>query len=244
MAIGLPVVEIFGPTIQGEGGMIGVPTYFVRLGGCDYRCDWCDSMHAVDEQIWTNFARWMSGKEITREVQDLVQGPKYVTISGGNPAIHKKGGELVDALHGANYLVALETQGTIWQEWIRRCDVVTVSPKGPSSGNVTDMKTLFRFLENNQHVGRPSLRSIVKIVVKDGHDLGYANMVAKMVKDLYGHTIILQPCHVRPELKSNPVESLDKLAWLIKEAQQYENLQASIVLPQLHVLLWGNEKGR
>jgi hypothetical protein len=43
-----PVVEVFGPTIQGEGAMAGLPTYFVRLGGCDWRCAWCDSMHAVD----------------------------------------------------------------------------------------------------------------------------------------------------------------------------------------------------
>ena len=44
----LRVVEIFGPTIQGEGALIGEPTVFVRTGGCDYRCSWCDSLHAVD----------------------------------------------------------------------------------------------------------------------------------------------------------------------------------------------------
>ena len=42
-----PVVEVFGPTIQGEGELAGVPTAFVRFGGCDYRCTWCDSLHAV-----------------------------------------------------------------------------------------------------------------------------------------------------------------------------------------------------
>src|SRR6056297_3563779 len=52
----LRVSEIFGPTIQGEGALIGVPTVFVRLGGCDYRCSWCDSLHAVDSayrESWT-----------------------------------------------------------------------------------------------------------------------------------------------------------------------------------------------
>ena len=43
-----PVIEIFGPTIQGEGAEAGLPTHFVRLGGCDYRCSWCDTMYAVD----------------------------------------------------------------------------------------------------------------------------------------------------------------------------------------------------
>ena len=41
------IAEIFGPTIQGEGALIGLPTVFVRTGGCDYRCSWCDSLHAV-----------------------------------------------------------------------------------------------------------------------------------------------------------------------------------------------------
>ena len=38
----LPVLEIFGPTFQGEGRAIGQKTMFVRTAGCDYHCDWCD----------------------------------------------------------------------------------------------------------------------------------------------------------------------------------------------------------
>ena len=41
------VSEIFGPTVQGEGALIGKPTVFVRTGGCDFRCSWCDTLHAV-----------------------------------------------------------------------------------------------------------------------------------------------------------------------------------------------------
>lgn len=36
-----PVIECFGPTIQGEGALAGLPTLFVRFGGCDFRCSWC-----------------------------------------------------------------------------------------------------------------------------------------------------------------------------------------------------------
>ena len=53
----IPVVEIFGPTIQGEGAEAGVPTHFVRVGGCDYRCIWCDTMYAVDPDDRTSDVR-------------------------------------------------------------------------------------------------------------------------------------------------------------------------------------------
>ena len=52
------ISEIFGPTIQGEGALIGQPTVFVRTGGCDYRCAWCDSLHAVDSRFRADGARW------------------------------------------------------------------------------------------------------------------------------------------------------------------------------------------
>ena len=44
----IPVLEIFGPTIQGEGRVIGRKTMFVRTAGCDYRCSWCDSAFTWD----------------------------------------------------------------------------------------------------------------------------------------------------------------------------------------------------
>ena len=42
------VVEVFGPTVQGEGPYAGRVCHFLRLGGCDYRCSWCDTPYAVD----------------------------------------------------------------------------------------------------------------------------------------------------------------------------------------------------
>ena len=47
MKQGIRISEIFGPTVQGEGPLIGRPTVFVRTGGCDYRCTWCDTLYAV-----------------------------------------------------------------------------------------------------------------------------------------------------------------------------------------------------
>jgi 7-carboxy-7-deazaguanine synthase len=51
------ISEIFGPTIQGEGALVGKPTVFVRTGGCDYRCDWCDTVYAFCRSIAANGRR-------------------------------------------------------------------------------------------------------------------------------------------------------------------------------------------
>lgn len=61
------VSEIFGPTIQGEGILIGLPTVFVRTGGCDYRCSWCDTLHAVDSDYRDQWQP-MSVDEIWQDV--------------------------------------------------------------------------------------------------------------------------------------------------------------------------------
>lgn len=55
----LAVLEIFGPTLQGEGAVIGAPTMFIRFGGCDYRCEQCDSLHAVLPELIKEHATYM-----------------------------------------------------------------------------------------------------------------------------------------------------------------------------------------
>src|SRR6056297_3759182 len=80
------VAEVFGPTIQGEGALIGVPTVFVRTGGCDFRCSWCDSLHAVDSSYRDTWAA-MSASEVLTRIEALSGAqPLMVSLSGGNPA--------------------------------------------------------------------------------------------------------------------------------------------------------------
>src|SRR3954470_4684991 len=83
----LPVVEIFGPTVQGEGPDAGIPAYFVRFGGCDFRCAWCDSMHAVEPAQVREEAEHLTPDEVVARVTELAPGPNVVVLSGGNPAL-------------------------------------------------------------------------------------------------------------------------------------------------------------
>lgn len=77
----IPVLEIFGPTIQGEGMVIGQKTMFVRTAGCDYSCSWCDSKFTWDGS--EKNIRKMNAKEI---LDALIEegGDRFghVTISG------------------------------------------------------------------------------------------------------------------------------------------------------------------
>ncbi|MGB2992770.1 MAG: 7-carboxy-7-deazaguanine synthase QueE, partial [Paenisporosarcina sp.] len=64
----IPVMEIFGPTIQGEGMVIGQKTMFVRTGGCDYSCSWCDSKFTWDG---TGKSTAMKADEIISSLKEI-----------------------------------------------------------------------------------------------------------------------------------------------------------------------------
>lgn len=131
----IPVAEIFGPTIQGEGPLAGVSTTFVRFGGCDYLCSWCDSLHAVLPQHVRQLER-LPAAEIVARLRALDGASRWVTLSGGNPAMHQLDA-LVDQLHAEGWYVAVETQGSRWQPWLAKVDQLVISPKPPSSGMLT-----------------------------------------------------------------------------------------------------------
>src|SRR5215216_5182503 len=111
----ISVSEIFGPTVQGEGAVIGMPTVFIRTGGCDYRCSWCDSKFAVLPEFRDTWRR-MSPEEIIAEVGRLSPSPILVTLSGGNPALQPLGG-LIRLGKAAGYRFMIETQGTVAKDW-------------------------------------------------------------------------------------------------------------------------------
>jgi 7-carboxy-7-deazaguanine synthase len=117
----IAVVEIFGPTIQGEGPLAGSKTMFIRFGGCDYRCKMCDSLHAVIPSAVKKNARYMTAEEIADEVARLrgISGTNWVTLSGGNPCMWDLT-RLVQLLRGAKFAIAVETQGTLSPEWLSK----------------------------------------------------------------------------------------------------------------------------
>src|SRR5207244_13541299 len=97
---------------------------------------WCDTMYAVDPAVVRANAVHMSTAQIVERVDSLDGAPHWVTISGGNPALHELG-PLVASLRSNGYHVATETQGSVWRPWLATVDRLTVSPKPPRSGMAT-----------------------------------------------------------------------------------------------------------
>lgn len=233
----IKICEIFGPTIQGEGSLIGLPTVFVRTGGCDYHCRWCDTLYAVDHRSrshWTD----LSAEEIMARVGHLSgRQPMLVSLSGGNPALQPLDG-LLRLGKASGYRFAMETQGSIATPWFSDLEVLTLSPKPPSSGMKTDWQQLQKCVDA---AGTAAVS--LKLVVEDEEDYQFARQVAAKFSQL---PVYLQPCNLSPggdgDLAGNQA-SLERLRWLVARVLA-DGWYEARVLPQLHVLLWGNKRGR
>ncbi|WP_409340712.1 7-carboxy-7-deazaguanine synthase QueE [Paenibacillus sp. MBLB4367] len=236
----IPVMEIFGPTVQGEGMVIGRKTMFVRTAGCDYSCAWCDSAFTWDGSGKADI-RLLTAEEIYNQL--LSTGGDtfaHVTISGGNPALLPQLGELIELLHEHGIQAALETQGSRWQDWFWEIDDLTLSPKPPSSGMTTDWSVLDSIVRKLSERSRPYS---LKVVIFDDADLQFAADVherypyvpfyAQAGNDRLQET---EPERLLPYL-------LERYEWLIGRVMTHHRLKQVHVLPQLHTWVWGNKKG-
>lgn len=110
------VNEIFY-SLQGEGRWTGTPAIFIRLSGCNLKCDFCDTKH----QTYKEYAE----EEIMREIVKF-EPCKHIVITGGEPALQLTD-SFIDLLVEHGYYVAVETNGTrqlpVGIQWI------TCSPK-------------------------------------------------------------------------------------------------------------------
>lgn len=244
----IPLVEMFGPTIQGEGAVIGQQTYFLRFGLCDYKCKMCDSMNAVDpKQVKAN-AKWLTQEEILDEFTQFHKdgSTRWITFSGGNPCIHDLQ-VLVEGLKQLGFKIAVETQGTYYHEWLSLCDIVTVSPKGPGMGEKTDFVVLDEFL--HFAFQRCPDATNLKVVIFDQRDLEFAKLVWERYTR-YGYPFYLSLGNPYPP----GIGGLDFTQHVMTLIGCYTRLTEDIFydpilskmrfLPQWHVFLWGNSKGK
>ena len=238
----IPVMEIFGPTIQGEGMVVGQKTMFVRTAGCDYSCSWCDSSFTWDGS-GKHLIVQMTAEEIWSELKRLGgNGFSFVTISGGNPVLLRNLEAFITILKENAIKIGVETQGSRWQEWLYDIDELTISPKPPSSKMTTDFNVLSEIIE--KLINRNSGQHIsIKIVVFNQEDYDYAKQVHLRYPMI---PFYLQVGNEDITTTDNSLlisELLFKYQALIDMVIADEELRDVKVLPQLHTLVWGNKRG-
>lgn len=234
----IPIMEIFGSTIQGEGMVMGQKTMFVRTAGCDYSCSWCDSKFTWDGSEKHNI-RMLNADEVISELERIGgDNFNHITISGGNPALIGKGmDEFIDLIHKKGHKIGLETQGSKWQEWFLKIDDLTISPKPPSSLMKTDFKILDGIIDR---LNQGKVNFSLKVVVFDDTDFEYAKEVHKRYTNIPMYTSV---GNLNPYSKEDlTTQLLNSLRWLVNKVINDPEMNNVKPLPQLHTLLWGNKR--
>jgi 7-carboxy-7-deazaguanine synthase len=120
----LNLVEIFS-SIQGEGTYVGVTTLFVRLGGCDLRCGWCDSPHTWKPApecrievgrgsgVFETRANPVSVEDVIAAAESLdLAAHQFASLTGGEPLLQPEAaGAIARALRARGPRILLETHG-------------------------------------------------------------------------------------------------------------------------------------
>jgi 7-carboxy-7-deazaguanine synthase len=214
-------------SIQGEGGLIGAPTLFIRLDGCPLRCAWCDTPYALAGDA----GRPMSVDELA----GLVADRHRVVITGGEP-LAQDIAPLVEALRGRH--VTVETSGTIFAD-LPGVSLFSISPKVGTSGYAPKQAVLRKFCATAAD------RMQLKFVIGDARDLAEACETLVALGDaLPAETpIVLQPESGRAGSGESYLRFMEWLAGAVLEDEAWKRYDVR-VLPQLHYLLWHGVAGR
>lgn len=201
-------------SVQGEGILIGAPMTFVRTAGCNLNCAWCDTEYAKGQGTGYTVPQLME------EVRRRKIG--QVCITGGEPLLQKDLVRFIEALIQESYVIQLETNGSIPLDEMPCSEglLVSMDLKTPSSGMEDRMS-----MENLELL---SPFDQLKMVVADGKDRMF-------VKEVLDNHDLKCPVVLTPVGGTDLAPLAD---WVVDQGLEVR------VLPQLHKLIWGEERGR
>ncbi|MCC6025722.1 MAG: radical SAM protein [Caldimicrobium sp.] len=207
----LKVSEVFF-SIQGEGPLVGMPSVFFRLYGCNLSCSWCDTPYAREPYPFFE----MEVVELIHYWRDNFPRIPYVVLTGGEPLMQEGAIPFLEALvaHGAKPL--LETNGSLPIKDVPKEVLIVMDLKPPSSGMEE-----FNLYDNLHYL---TLKDAVKIVLKDREDFDWAVDIITKWHLLDKTQVFFSPAH--------PFLSASELAGLILETRLPIRLQV-----QLHKIL-------
>lgn len=230
----LVVSEVFGPTVQGEGTSLGRRASFIRLGGCNLSCSWCDSPYTWDARRH-DLRRELLRREIAGVVDEVLgHGTPVVVITGGEPLLHQRQpawARLLSLLGEAGREIEIETNGTVAPSELtaRLVTRFNVSPKLACSGGTAARRirpeALAALLATS--------KSAFKFVCQAASDLDEVRETAALA-GIPPALVWIMPEGTRPETVTSRLQTLSDPAI----AAGYN------LTTRLHIELWGDQRGR
>lgn len=193
-------------------------------------------MFAVDPDEVRDAER-LDARQLVRRVTELPKGPRRVIITGGNPALFDLA-PVVSILHGLGYLISVETQGTLWRDWLGAVDQLVISPKPPSSG--MEMGALHtRFMDHAR--GRVARGVALKVVIFDEADLDWLATYRSGYSEFPLYLSVGTPVGHEDDVTIAMLS--ESYAWLAEQVSRRQEFSECVILPQLHVVAWGTRRG-
>ncbi len=220
------IAELFY-SIQGEGSLVGVPSFFIRTSGCNLRCSWCDTPYTS----WQPEGVEMPLDRILDEVR--AHPARHVVVTGGEPMIAPEILPLTEKLRDAGLHITVETAGTVFHPVA--CDLMSISPKLSNS----TPEGPFATQHSRVRIQTPVLAQLIarydyqlKFVIETPTDVGEARGLVNELAADPGRVILM------PE--GTDSERLRERAIWLAEICKEEGFRFS---PRLHVDLYGNRRG-
>lgn len=225
----LVVSEVFGPTFQGEGPSCGRAAGFVRLGRCNLACSFCDSRHTWD---WDHYdpAVELHTTPVAEVLAQLdAMSVSMVVVTGGEPLLQQRHlPPLLEEVKARGWRVEMETAGTLRPTLPDGLvDQWNVSPKLANSGMPLERRIKPEVLAQLRSTGR----AVFKFVVESAGDLDEIDSLVSRLQ--------LQPVWVMPE----GTDAATVIARL-QELASPVLARGWNLTPRLHILVWGDERGR
>ncbi len=222
-------------SLQGEGELTGVPSFFIRTAGCNLRCAWCDTPYAS----WKPEGVERSVAELVSEVQ--LHAGRHVVLTGGEPMIARESPALASALRAAGQHITIETAATVAPDGIA-FDLASLSPKlansTPPAGRAGE---IWHARHEATRLNLEAIRAWIdgyvfqfKFVVSAPADLDEIDrLLASLARDVPPHKVLLMP-------EATTLDRMrERAAWLGEACKTRGNRYAH----RLHIELYGNKRG-
>ncbi|MBN2189872.1 MAG: radical SAM protein [Candidatus Aureabacteria bacterium] len=209
----LKVSEIF-KSIQGESSYAGKPCIFIRLAGCNLRCNFCDTRYAYEKGVY--FAADALLKKVLKYKTGLV------CITGGEPLIQKDIFRVIDGLIRGGKKVLIETNGSVCIKDVNKKAIIIMDIKCPLSGQSGSF-----LVKNLKHI---KSKDEIKFVISGRKDYLWAKRTAERFKG--------KKCGILFSPARGFLKASDLADWMLDD-----DLNARLNI-QLHKVIWpGRNRG-